>query len=154
MLKNRAMKSELNFAHAASRLLKKGKKFVWDWINFVGIYQRKLFQFDEVKRNELLISMRRLENCFTIIKAIEFGCSKSFAIQKITCISSIDCSEMKENDKWPFYDNLQPFFGNSSQNWASDGHFEVSNRSKFSLVVGHIYGIKMARNHCKTFVYE
>ena len=22
----------------------------------------------------------------------------------------IDCSEMKENDKWPFYDHFWPFF--------------------------------------------
>ena len=24
----------------------------------------------------------------------------------------IECSEMKENDKWPFYDHFQPFFDN------------------------------------------
>ena len=27
-------------------------------------------------------------------------------------ILSIDCSEMKEYDKWPFYDHFRPFFGN------------------------------------------
>ena len=26
--------------------------------------------------------------------------------------SRIDCSEMKENDKWPFYDHSSHFFGN------------------------------------------
>ena len=51
---------------------------------------------------------------------------------------SIDCSETKENDKWPFYDHFRPFFGQLhdfiSQNWGSDGHFEVLNRSKPWLI--------------------
>ena len=51
---------------------------------------------------------------------------------------SIDCSETKENDKWLFYDHFRPFFGQLhdyiSQNWGSDGHFEVLNRSKPWLI--------------------
>ena len=47
---------------------------------------------------------------------------------------SIDCSETKENDKWLFYNHFRPFFGQLhdyiSQNWDSDSHFEVLNRSK------------------------
>ena len=46
----------------------------------------------------------------------------------------IDCSEMKENDKWLFCDHFRPFFGHlydyTSNNWGSDNHFEVLNRSK------------------------
>ena len=52
--------------------------------------------------------------------------------------SCIDCSETKENDKWLFYDHFRPFFGQLhdyiSQNWGSDGHFEVLNRSKPWLI--------------------
>ena len=48
--------------------------------------------------------------------------------------TSIDCSETKENDKWLFYNHFRPFFGQLhdyiSQNWDSDSHFEVLNRSK------------------------
>ena len=40
--------------------------------------------------------------------------------------------------KWPFYDLLWPFFCNMyvhlSQNWGSDGHFGLLNRSYLSLV--------------------
>ena len=41
--------------------------------------------------------------------------------------------------KWPFYDHFWPFFRllyvvHFSQNWGSDGHFEVLNGSKFWLV--------------------
>ena len=40
--------------------------------------------------------------------------------------------------KWPFYDLFWPSFCNMyvnlSQNWGSDGHFEVLNRSYFRLV--------------------
>ena len=40
--------------------------------------------------------------------------------------------------KWPFYELFWPFFCNMyvhlSQNWGSDGHFEVLNRSYLSLV--------------------
>ena len=54
------------------------------------------------------------------------------------CIEHIDCSETKENDKWPFYGHFRPFFGQLcyyiSQNWGSDGHFEVLNRSKPWLI--------------------
>ena len=44
----------------------------------------------------------------------------------------IDCSETKENYKWPFYDHFQLFFwqlvyDHISENWGSDGHFEVLN---------------------------
>ena len=41
-------------------------------------------------------------------------------------------------DKWPFYDQIWPFFcqphGYLSQNWDSDGHFKVLNESKSYLV--------------------
>ena len=40
--------------------------------------------------------------------------------------------------KWPLYDLFWPFFSHMylylSQNWGSDGHFEVLNRSYLSLV--------------------
>ena len=40
--------------------------------------------------------------------------------------------------KWPLHDLFWPFFGyinvNLSQNWGSDGHFEVLNRSSLWLV--------------------
>ena len=46
----------------------------------------------------------------------------------------IDCSKTKENDKWHCYDHFRPFFEQLhdyiSQNWGSDGHFEVLNRSE------------------------
>ena len=32
--------------------------------------------------------------------------------------------------KWPLYDLVWPFFCHLSQNWGSDGNFEVLNRSK------------------------
>ena len=47
-------------------------------------------------------------------------------------------SEMKDTDKWQCYDHFRPFFCHMyvhlSQNWGSDGHFEVLNWSKFWLV--------------------
>ena len=42
------------------------------------------------------------------------------------------------NNKWLFYDYFWPFFcqlyTHLSQNWGSDGHFDVLNRSKIWLV--------------------
>ena len=47
-------------------------------------------------------------------------------------------SEMKDTDKWQCYDHFRTIFchmyGHPSQNWGSDGHFEVLNWSKFWLV--------------------
>ena len=52
--------------------------------------------------------------------------------------SSIVWSEMKHTDKWQCYDHFRPFFCHMyillSQNWVSDGHFEVLNWSKLWLV--------------------
>ena len=46
--------------------------------------------------------------------------------------------EMKLTHKWPFYDYFWAFFCHLyvhlSQNWASDGHFEVLHGSKSQLV--------------------
>ena len=42
--------------------------------------------------------------------------------------------EKISTDKWPFYDHFWPYFWqlcfHLSQNWGSDGHFEVLNESK------------------------
>ena len=47
-------------------------------------------------------------------------------------------SQKIATDKWPFYDQIWPFFcqphGYLSQNWDSDGHFEVLNESISYLV--------------------
>ena len=47
---------------------------------------------------------------------------------------SLANSPKLETNKWPFYDHFWPFFcqlyEHLSQNWGSDGHFEVLNRSK------------------------
>ena len=47
-------------------------------------------------------------------------------------------SQKIATDKWPFYYLFWPFFcqlyANLSQNWDSDGHVEVLNKSKSSLV--------------------
>ena len=47
-------------------------------------------------------------------------------------------SQKIATDKWPFLDHIWPFFGHLhvclSQNWDSDGPFEVLNESKSSLV--------------------
>ena len=47
-------------------------------------------------------------------------------------------SQKIEPHKWPFYDHFWPFFcqlyGYLSQNWGSDGHFEVLKKSKSQLV--------------------
>ena len=44
-----------------------------------------------------------------------------------------DCFETNVPHKWPFYDHFWPFFClmyvHLSQNWGSDGRFEVLNRS-------------------------
>ena len=54
--------------------------------------------------------------------------------------SIIDCSKMKENDKWPFYDHFPPFFGNymtifhKTEVQPVIGHFEVLNKSKPWLI--------------------
>ena len=57
---------------------------------------------------------------------------------KFVSRTNIDCSEMKENGKWPFYDHCRPFFwplyNHISQFWGSDCHFEVLNRSKPWLI--------------------
>ena len=64
----------------------------------------------------------------------------------------IDCSEMKKNDKWPFYDHFQPFFWQLydyvSQNWGSDCHYKVLVKDF------HIVGTKMARNGRKMAIYQ
>ena len=43
-------------------------------------------------------------------------------------------SQKIATDKWPFYDNFWPFFHqlyvHLSQNWGSDGHFDVLTQSK------------------------
>ena len=45
---------------------------------------------------------------------------------------------MNNNKKWLFYDYFWPYFcqlyNHLSQNWGSDGHFDVLNRSKIWLV--------------------
>ena len=46
--------------------------------------------------------------------------------------------EIKLTHKWPFYDHFCPLFCHLyiylSQNWGSDGQFDMHNRSKFWLV--------------------
>ena len=63
--------------------------------------------------------------------------------------------EMKLTHKWQFYDHFWPFFGhmydNLSQNWGSDGHFDVLNWSKFWLVqtLWHKTQIRVFVQNCK-----
>ena len=53
-------------------------------------------------------------------------------------IHYIDCFDSKLTGKWQFYDHFQLVFcqlyQHLSQNWGSDGHFEVLNGSKSNLV--------------------
>ena len=46
------------------------------------------------------------------MKLMNFANWLNGEVSKSAEIFSIDCSEMKENDKWPFYDHFRPFFGN------------------------------------------
>ena len=57
---------------------------------------------------------------------------------------------MNNTDKWLFYDHFWPFFcqllGNLSQNWGSDGHFEVLYGSTSWLV--QTYGFSCRGRPC------
>ena len=85
------------------------------------------------------------EWCLTTISAELFNWTSRIYIQIIWqpyiraqnmwCIVWI---KTNNNNKWLFYDYFWPFFcqlyTHLSQNWGSDGHFDVLNRSKIWLV--------------------
>ena len=63
-----------------------------------------------------------------------FSCRFSASQLLLSNSDVIVWSEMKHTDKWQLYGHFQPFFCHMyihlSQNWGSNGHFEVLNGSK------------------------
>ena len=62
------------------------------------------------------------------------------------------------SDKWPFYDHIWPLFWKLHdylwQNWDSDGHLEVLNKSKSELVQ-KLWHKTQKRKKCKfVFLYK
>ena len=66
---------------------------------------------------------------------LNFNWFKSYGLRcNLRPKASSASSQKIATDKRPFYDHIWPFFcqphGYLSQNWVSDGHFEVLNESK------------------------
>ena len=63
---------------------------------------------------------------------------------------NIDCFDSKVTGKWQFYDHFQLVFcqlyQDLSQNWGSNGHFEMLNGSKSNLVQKLWPNCKNAKN--------
>ena len=72
-----------------------------------------------------------------------------------TCLAN---SQKLAADKWPFYDHIWPFFCQLyvylSQNWGSDGNFEVLNESKLSLVQKLWHKTQKCKKYKWVFLYK
>ena len=89
-------------------------------------YQESLGVFFGNIQNGLdVIHLKRKQRCL----------SQNYLLKK-NCIKTV--SKWMSLYKWPLYDLFWPFFRHMyvhlSQNWGSDGHFEVLNRSYLWLV--------------------
>ena len=69
---------------------------------------------------------------FEVLISLNLNWFKSYGLRLRPKASSANFWKI-ETDKWPFYDHIWPFFCQLyvylSQNWGSDGHFEVLNQS-------------------------
>ena len=72
-------------------------------------------------------------NLKILFKQLHFR--RNFLFQPIFKKKTIVWVKMNNTGKWLFYNHFWPFFcqlyGYLSQNWGSDGHFDVLNGSKF-----------------------